>query len=96
MLGSLGEGEGEEGLEDIQDDNMRRYRIESGHEVEKGKYSMHRTERGNILVGRRHGKSKLEVIRNMISLQNLHTRHRAARKWEGTEKKEAESVARSA
>ena len=47
---------------------------------EVGKYSSMRKPIGNILVGRRKGKSNLRVERDLISLVNLTKGHRKARK----------------
>jgi hypothetical protein len=71
---------------------MAKYRTSEGHEVEKGKYSLGRTERGNILIGRRKGKSKVRVLKDMISLSNLHKGRRLEAKWDRTAEREAESI----
>lgn len=46
---------------------------------ETGKYSVGRTRFGNVLVGRRKGKSKTRVAEDMQDLMNLNVHHRATR-----------------
>lgn len=46
-----------------------------------GKYSRNRTRRGNVQVGRLHGKSNLQIVRDMTSLSNLNKGKRVKKKW---------------
>jgi hypothetical protein len=50
----------------------------------KGKYSASRTPLGNILTGRRSGKTNLQVERDMISTTNLLKGTRANKKFRRT------------
>jgi len=45
--------------------------MENEEEPRVGHYSKKRTRRGNVQVGRLHGRSNLEIARNMQSLVNL-------------------------
>lgn len=47
---------------------------------EVGKYSEERTRLGNVLVGRRKGKSKTRVARDMQDLANLNVHNKKARR----------------
>lgn len=50
----------------------------------KGKYSEHRTSRGNVQVGRLKGKSNTRIAKDMVSLTNLHDGRMAQHKWKAS------------
>lgn len=68
---------------------MTRYRIPV-----KGKYSIKRTRLGNLVVGRRHGKTISRVEHDLQSTANLFSHTRKAKKFKSAQRRALESEIR--
>lgn len=68
---------------------MARYRTPM-----KGKYSVKRTRTGNLLVGRRKGKTTERVAKDMQATANLFSHTKKAKKFRSSQRRALESEIR--
>lgn len=76
-------------LDTYNGENMTRFR-----EPKKGKYSSKRTRFGNLLVGRRKGKTAERVAKDMQSTANLFSGTKKAKKFRSSQRRALESEIR--